>query len=326
VKPVIRVAHQGTGKLGNEFFWYVFGKTYARRHGLELEVSPWMGNALFGTNDPAPGADALPCIYEKSEHGVDDTIIPHAPPFANVSFVGYFQYHTAYYAPDREHICSLFAPRPEIAALVAPGWRRLRERGGTAVVIHLRRRDYGFLYHYRTPTKWYLDLLEKIWPGLDRPFLYVASDEIDAVIGDFARYAPASAADLAPPLPAHDFYRDFYALQHADVVLIPNSTFSFAAAMLNRGLQASYRSLLPGRRFVPFDPWNSKPLEQDWESYVERYPLLREIWKPTPAWRRWLKWVRFHFRKTMRDLGILRADGRPSRARRTPLRPIHPAG
>jgi hypothetical protein len=325
MKPVIRVPHQGTGKFGNEFFWYLFGKTYARRHGLKLEVNPWMGNGLFATDDPAPGADALPCIYEKSEHGVDDTVIPHAPPFGNVSFIGYFQYHTSYYAPDQEYLRGLFPPRPEIAAPVERGWKRLRERGRTAVVIHVRRRDYGFLYHYRTPTQWYLDLLARIWPQLDRPFLYVASDDLEAVIGDFARYAPVSAADLGPPLPAHDFYRDFHALRNADVLLIPNSTFSFAAALLNGGLQASYRSLLPARGFVPFDPWDSKPLEQGWEAHVERYPLLREIWKPMPGWKRWLKWIRFHFRKTMYDLGIFRADGRPPAARRAPWRPLHPA-
>jgi hypothetical protein len=325
VTPVIRIAHQGIGGFGNEFFWYIFGKTYARRHGLELEVNPWMGNALFGTNDRPHGSRRLPCIYEKSEHGVDDVVIPNAPPFKNVTFVGYFQYHTSYYAPCREYIRSLFEPRPEIAAAVGPGWTRLRERGRTAVGIHIRRGDYGYRYFYRTPTRWYLDQLEKIWPGLDRPFLYVAADEPDAVIGDFAQYAPASAGDLAPPLPAHDFYRDFYALQHCDVLLIPNSTFSFSAAMLNRNLNASYRSLLPARGFVPFDPWNSKPLQQDWDSYVERYPLFPEIWRPMPAWRRGSRWVRYHFRRTMYGLGIFRADGRPAGARRAPLRPIHPA-
>jgi hypothetical protein len=302
VKPVITVDQQGTGRFGNEFFWYIFGKTYARRHGFELQSNPWMGNALFGASDP-PIAQRLPYVFEPSEHAVDDTIIPHAPvPFANVSFVGYFQYHTSYYAPDRDYIQSLVAPHPHFAATIGPGWARLRERGRTAVGIHIRRGDYGFLYFYRTPTQWYLDCLKKIWPGLDDPFLYIASDELDSVIDDFAEYAPVSATSLAPPLPEHDFYRDFYALQHCDVLLIPNSTFSFAAAMSNRGLKASYRSLIPARGFTSFDPWDSKPLQQTWDAYVERYPLLPDVWEPMPVWKRWAKWVRFHYRKILHDL------------------------
>ncbi len=302
MKPVITVDLQGTGRFGNEFFWYIFGKTYARRHGLELQVNPWVGSDLFAAAD-SPIAARLPQVFEPSEHGVDDTVIPHAPsPYANVNFVGYFQYHTSYYAPDRDYIRRLFEPRPEIAATLAPAWSRLRERGRTAVGIHIRRNDYGFLYFYRVPIQWYLDCLERIWPGLDQPFLYIATDDLDSVIGDFARYAPATARDLGPPLPQHDFYRDFYALQHCDILLIPNSTFSFAAAMLNRGLNAAYRSLLPVRTFVPFDPWDSKPLQQTWDAYVERQPQFPEIWKPMPAWKRWAKWVRFHYRRIAHDL------------------------
>jgi hypothetical protein len=297
VKPVITIGRQGTGRFGNEFFWYIFGKTYGRRHGLEFHSNPWVGNALFGASDP-PITEQLPYLCEPSEHGVDDTVIPHAPaPFANVDFVGYFQYHTSYYAPDRDYIQSLVEPHPDLEARLAPAWAGVRRRGRTAVGIHLRRGDYGFLYFYRTPTRWYLDCLERIWPELDEPFLYIASDEIDSVIGEFAEYAPVSAASLGPPLAEHDFYRDFYALQHCDVLLIPNSTFSFAAAMANRGLKAAYRSVLPSRGFEPFDPWNSKPLQQTWDAYVERYPLEPAIWKPMPAWKRWAKWVRFLYRR-----------------------------
>jgi hypothetical protein len=302
VKPVITVDRQGRGQFGNEFFWYIFGKTYARRHGLELQINPWVGTELFGATDP-PIAAPLPHVFEPSEHGIDDTVIPHAPaPYANVNFVGYFQYHTSYYAPDRDYIRSLFEPRPEIAATLAPAWSRLRERGRTAVGIHIRRHDYGFLYFYRVPIQWYLDCLARIWPELDQPFLYIASDDLDDVIGHFAAYEPLSAKQLGAPLPVHDFYRDFYALQHCDILLIPNSTFSFAAAMLNRGLRAAYRSLLPARGFVLFDPWDSKPLQQTWDAYVERQPRLVEIWKPMPAWKRWAKWVRFHYRKIVHRL------------------------
>jgi hypothetical protein len=292
-RRVLTVRTLGTGNWGNEVFWYLFGKTYARRHGLEFQADAWAGNTLVGAADP-PVQRVLPDFHEKTLHGIDDTLIPHAPPLEDVNCTGYFQYHTSYYAGDRDYVHELFRPAPALAARLGPAWQRVRARGGTAVAVHLRRRDYGFSYFYRTPVRWYLEQLERLWPSLDRPFLYVASDALAEVIGDFARYDPVTAADLGPPLPAHDFYRDFYALQHSEVLLIPNSTFSFAAALLNPGLRQAYRSHLPSRGFVPFDAWDAKPLDQDWPHRVEFYPWMPELWRPTPSGRRWALWAQAH--------------------------------
>lgn len=285
-RRALTVSTLGTGNWGNEVFWYMFGKTYADRHGLEFQSAPWAGNTLLGAADP-PIASVLPDVHEKTLHGVDDTVIPHGPPLGDVNATGYFQYHTSYYAPDRDRIREWFRPAPEMEAAIGPQWLRLLSRGRTAVGIHIRRQDYGFSYFYRTPIRWYLAELERLWPTLDQPFLYVATDAPDEVLPHFARFAPSTSADLGTPLPTHDFYRDFYALQHCDVVLIPNSTFSFSASMLNTRLQAAYRSHLPSRGFVPFDPWNSKPLDQTWAARVERYPSMPELWHPRTAGSRW---------------------------------------
>lgn len=300
-RRAITVRTIGTGNWGNELFWYMFGRTYAARHDLEFQVDPWSGNQLIGAIDP-PVAQALPDVHERTLHDVRDTIIPHAPPLGDVNCTGYFQYHTAFYAPDRDRIREWFRPSPAIAARIEPSWQKLRERGRTAVAIHIRRRDYGFSYFYRTPLRWYLEQLERLWPTLDRPFLYIASDALEEVVDAFRQYDPVTSAELGPPLPEHDFYRDFYVLQHCDVLLIPNSTFSFAAAMLNAGLQQGYRSHLPARGFIPFDPWNSKPLDQRWVSRVESYPWMAELWRPTPAWKRWALWARGLAGRTLRAL------------------------
>lgn len=300
-RRVITVRTLGTGNWGNEVFWYMFGKTYARRHDLEFQTDRWAGRTLIGARDPEVQR-VLPDVHEKTTHAVNDTVIPHAPPLGDVNCTGYFQYHTSYYAPDRDYVCDLFRPDPAVAAQIEPGWHRVRARGRTAVAIHLRRGDYGFSYFYRTPVQWYLDQLERLWPTLDRPFLYVASDAIDEVIRHFAAYEPVTSADLGEALPAYDFYRDFYVLQHSDILLIPNSTFSFTAAMLNTGLQRAYRSRLPLRGFEAFDPWDSKPLDQDWPSRVEAYPWMPELWRPTPSWRRWWLWARGHAGRAYRAI------------------------
>lgn len=287
-RRALTVRTLGTGNWGNEVFWYMFGKTYSGRHGLEFQVDAWAGNTLIAANDP-PLTRVLPDVHEKVVHGVHDTRIPHGPPLADVNVTGYFQYHTSYYAPDRGRIREWFRPAPAKEAVLGPAWQRLRTRGRTAVGIHIRRRDYGFSYFSRTPTRWYLEQLDRLWPTLDAPFLYVASDALEEVLPHFARFTPATAADLGPPFETHDFYRDFYALQHCEVLLIPNSTFSFSASMLNDRLQRAYRSHIPSRGFVPFDPWDSKPLDQTWDACVERYPWIAELWGPTTAWDRWTR-------------------------------------
>jgi hypothetical protein len=305
-RKAITIRLLGTGKWGNEVFWYMFGKTYARRHDLEFQADAWAGNDLVGAVD-APVRQELPSVHEKTVHAVNDTIIPNSPPFGDVNFTGYFQYHTAFYAPDRDYIRGLFRPAPAVAARIAPDWERLRQRGGTAVGIHVRRGDFGFAYFYRTPIRWFLDQLDEIWASLDRPFLYIASDAVDEVAGHFAKYHPVTSADLGPSWPAHDFYRDFYVLQHCDVLLIPNSTFSFAASMLNSNLQRAYRSHLPSQRFMAFDPWNAKPLDQDWGSHVERYPWQAELWRPMKSGTRWRLWARGHSRRLARaSYGLFR--------------------
>lgn len=293
---IITVSQPGAGRWGNQVFGYMFGRTYARRHGLTLHAGPWAGNDLIGASDP-PIAAKLPDVLERPEHRARGAVIPHArTPIGGVNFVGYFQYHTSFYAPDRDYIRALFRPRPEVEARIAPGVERLREGGRTLVAIHVRRGDYGMCFFYRTPVQWYLDQLERIWPTLERPRLYVASDDLPGVLDRFARYEPATASDLGAPLPSSDFYRDFYVLQRCDVALIPNSTFSFSACMLNPRLRASYRSVIPARGFVPFDPWDDEPLQQGRDAHVERYPHIPELWKPQPAWKRYAKWVRHHLR------------------------------
>jgi hypothetical protein len=79
----------GTGKWGNEVFWYMFGKT-SRRHGLELQVAPWVGNALISAVDPPCSVRFRMCMRDDARdqrHG--------SAQFAATrrrQFTGYFQY------------------------------------------------------------------------------------------------------------------------------------------------------------------------------------------------------------------------------------------
>jgi hypothetical protein len=251
----------GMGYYGNQLFQYAFLKTYAAAHDLHVECPPWIGNYLFAADDP-PISRVLPVVED-----VGDQLIPQSKEvFRNCDFRGYFQYRTSYYAPYRDLIRSLFQPRPEIRDLVKAGWQRVAQQGRTVVGLHLRRNDFGQGFVYITPSSWYLRWLEEIWPQLADPVLFIASDEPAKVLRDFKAYRPLSGREMQVGLPKAPYYPDFYALTQCDLLAIPNSTFSFAAAMLNSRLQKSVRSILPLQSFVEFDPWDDDPLHRQFNA------------------------------------------------------------
>lgn len=234
------------GRFGNQLFQYMFLKTYAREHALELQLPPWIGNCLFGTQDRPLTAMGLPVVREKYVHGVEDTLIPHAPrPFRGCDFDGYFQYHTSFYVPYRDYIQSLFQPTAEVGLAVQGGWERIARRGRTRVGIHIRRGDYGQGWFYLVPAQWYVRQLDRLWPALDAPVLFVATDDRETVVEEFCKYGALTCADMLTELPEAPEYLDFYALTQCDILLIPNSTFSYAATMLNTRLRLALRSFLP---------------------------------------------------------------------------------
>ena len=68
-------------------------------------------------------------------------------------------------------------------------------------------------------------------------------------------------------MPEAPYFPDFYALTQAEVLAIPNSTFSFATSMLNMRLREAWRAHLsnpledpPFRRF---DPWDAPIMHVD---------------------------------------------------------------
>src|SRR6185312_11388855 len=155
---------------------------------------------------------------------------------------------------------------PRLAPGLEAGLAALRERGRMLVVCHLRGTDYGtgeladHPIFYRPPSRWYVEALEAMWPRLDRPILYIASDEPEAFRGEFMRFAPFIASDLRIEIPEAPYFLDFYLMTQADALLVANSTFSFTAAMANESGSIFLRPDRPAQRLVPFDPWNANPV------------------------------------------------------------------
>jgi hypothetical protein len=290
--PTITMRQFGNyGRFGNQIFEYMFLKVYARQHGCQLQLPSWVGNALFGCNDPPVRVNlpeyrelSTPPNYSHPQPPAGDALVNH-------DFVGYAQYQTSYFAPHWQFIRGLFRPTDKVLdrfmdvhanlrSLIVHADRTLHAR--TVVGVHLRRGDYGRQIFYITPVEWYLRKLEQLWPTLDDPMLFVATED-RSLVDQFSDYDPLTTDDLGVKLDETlmdhypylardrevrepwqmDFFPDWYTLTKCDYLLMGNSTFPFTAAMMNENLVASWRSNLPSQDFVQVDPWNATPLTYD---------------------------------------------------------------
>ncbi|MEG4352128.1 FkbM family methyltransferase [Microcoleus sp. LAD1_D3] len=259
-KPAVTMSTLGrNGRFANQIFQYAFLKIYAKEHNLKVETPAWIGQYLFGCND-SPISQELPVVTEPTNK-LSAARIPNAKEiFKSVNFWGYFQYHTKYYKPHQEYFRSLFKPVREIETKMKEAIARLRSRGKTIVGLHLRRGDYGYSDFFIAPSEWYREWLKGLWETLDEPILFIASDEPEKVLRDFEEYNPITAKDLGLELPEAEFYPDFYLLSQCDITAISNSSFSFAACMLNEKGKFFFRPHLSAQKLIPFDPWNSEPI------------------------------------------------------------------
>ncbi len=249
------------GRFGNQLFQYAFLRVLARHHDLPVWTSPWLGQKLFGLKDP-PVAMKLPRIYESRD--LTESVFPQIlfdEPLVNRDIWGFYQFSTRRYAPHREFIRSLYRPVPAIAEPLVKGLAGLT-RGGkrSLVVLHVRRGDFTGKQFFAAPSSWYRAVLENVWPALNDPLLYIASDEPEKVLPEFQDYAPVTQKDLGVEVPGATFYPDFWVMTQADVLGISNSSYSFFASLLAERGRGFYRPHLYQQALIPYDPWDSMPI------------------------------------------------------------------
>ncbi len=288
------------GRAGNQLFQYAFLSGYAQRYGAELQLPPWIGNDLFGLENPLISS-TLPAWTEQGK-GVNHSTPPVGDELIGKDFRGYAQYHTSYYAPDKERIRKLFQPVPRVTQRLAPSRQKLLHmRGTNAIGIHLRRGDYGQRIFPIIPTSWYLAWLKDNIHLYSSSVLFIASED-PSLIDDFAEYSVETAEtlgvhldDTVPALEgtleydiktentrAIDWYPDFYLLSQCDVILGPSSSFSFMAAMLGSCAVEYWRASLKAERFVAVNPWDAYSQLRE---HVRDYPHLEGIsLKKNPYW------------------------------------------
>ena len=249
------------GRFANQLFQYAYLRLFCE----EYQCPPWIGQFLFGHDDP-PITAKLPTVIEKRIYEIEKSKVLGRD---NINIEGYFQYHTSCY-PCSASFRALFQPTAAVKEQVDLIPHMLRSGARELVGLHIRHGDWGRIkkngarWCFRAPNLWYLDWLEEHWSGLRDPALYIATDDPENVLPDFAKYKPYSQAMSPDEAP---YYGDFYALTQCDYVLISNSSFGFAAGMINGFEPKCYRPRLSEKRLIEYDPWNSHTCLRD-EQYA----------------------------------------------------------
>lgn len=246
------------GRFGNQLLQYGILRLYGDLHGLQVEAPDWIGRDLFGFDDPLP-RPGLRLVREEETDVVAGLTAAAGTVQRDVDLWGYFCGPTGRWAVHRERFRALFHWHGAAAALARSVQARLDGLGGELVAIHLRRGDFVSDGLWIPPNRWYRDWLEAVWPALDRPRLYVATDD-PAVVADFADFAPLTAADLGAGPPGAEFLPDFLTLTLASRLALSNSSFSFTAALLNRRARGVLRPDPKRGSLAAFDPWDAPVL------------------------------------------------------------------
>ena len=124
------------------------------------------------------------------------------------------------------------------------------------VAIHIRRGDFLQYGYPITETQTYVDWLRALWPTLDKPVLYLASDDIPAVRAAFREFRPVTLHDAGPAWPGLEFLQDFHVLTQADIVGISAASgFSQLAARLNARASLCVEPDMKTGGIKPFQAW-----------------------------------------------------------------------
>jgi len=291
-KPVITMERLGMfGQWGKQVVQYAFVRSYARDNKIDCEVPQWAGRYLFGFNDPEPYQHISPVLEETAsgQHVVwGRRLPPRGKEFINHDFIGWAQFDTNYYLPNKEFIQSLYAkPTEPQRSRVMLALDKLHKKGCTLIGLHLRRGDSGRTVYPLTPIGWCLQWLYSNWDRFDKPVLYIATED-SSLRAHFQGYNVAIAEDVgihhvATPYPGHipywnvpgrsrstDFFPDWFILQQSDVVLASNSMFSMSAAWTSTANKETWRPKLSLQDFERIDPWNMRDFVN--REHLDDYP------------------------------------------------------
>lgn len=255
-RPWLSMASLGNyGRFAQTVNEYVAVRLYAESYGMEFLTPDWVGHAFFDLDDPRLDPAVLPefqgwlrCRKEFAE-GFAERV---ADPLCNRDlFLGGSPVDAMVKARQAD-ILSWLTPRSCWDRFLEPPVEMLRRRGRTLVAVHIRQTDWWNQDY--TPLSLYLDWLDGLWPTLEDPVLFVATDE-PKVVPEFARFSPVTKDDFPIRWEGLDYLQDFHVLTRSDILAISTGSFAATAAALNPSPRLLLRPSPGNAALESFDPW-----------------------------------------------------------------------
>lgn len=208
------IACQFLGRFGNCCFQYAAARSYAERNDLTLQTDSWIGQRVFGLNDP-------PINNPDSLKRVDENTIQEG--MTNILYRSYSQ----------QQKCLTYTRKDCLRWFKFTPWVEdaLHHLEIYTAACHVRRGDFEG-YKYPMPSKQsYKRLIWTLWPHLGTSDVVMVSDESPTGVKGFG----GTEFEDIP---------DFYQMCKAPILLRANSTFSWWAGTLNHG--AVYSPIMDG--------------------------------------------------------------------------------
>lgn len=255
-RPRLTMASLGSyGRFAQTVNEYVAVRLYAEKYGMEFLTPDWVGHAFFSLDDPRLDPSVLPefqgWLRQRKDfaRGFDEQV---ADPYRDRDlFLGGSPVNPML-KERRADILSWLTPRPCWNHYLEPPVAALRRRGRTLVAVHIRQTDWWNQDY--TPLSLYLDWLDGLWPTLEDPVLFVATDE-PGVVPEFARFNPTTPADFPVRWEGLEYLQDFHVMTRADILAISTGAFAATAAALNPSPRLLLHPTEGNRGLEPFQVW-----------------------------------------------------------------------
>lgn len=231
------------GRLGHTLSNYLVAYFYCRHSGLTLETPEWQGHYIFELDEPlyredAPWREVANANALRNFAATGDA---SAESYAGADiFSPYGEILTKTWRAESHQRLQY---RPIFHRLLAPHLAFLRNRGETLVAVHLRYGDMVGQEAIRGQINIdsCLQKLREIWSTLERPLLYVASDDPKKAKESFAAFSPVTLHDLPPTQAMLEHLVDFYVIGQAQVVFTTRGGYGRMAAAVGIQVWDSYR-------------------------------------------------------------------------------------
>lgn len=255
------------GRFAHSMESYLFGRLYAELHHLEIETPEWQGHYFFDLDDPPIGLheDRRQVIHVPvRDPGAIEEAASWPKPWD--SGEGNMLEGNNYLLKSMAR--SDFKSFTERTLKIRPYWTQrfdqmidfVKQKGDVIIALHLRWGDMRSSRHEENygniDIGIYVDWLDNLWATLDRPVLYIASDEPEAARTAFASYNPLLLQDLPHGMPMAFHLLDFYMLMKSDLLAISRGSFGLWAATLNQKPRGIFRQAKDYSALVPYDPWD----------------------------------------------------------------------